>query len=64
MDVFDLLDKAMVQHNNFEPLFKLKDIHRYQMYDVSHSQMDGSAKCTVTNNINLLKNMHWYNQWF
>ena len=54
----------MVQHNNFEPLFKLKDIHRYQMYDVSHSQMDGSAKCTVTNNINLLKNMHWYNQWF
>ena len=26
--------------------------------------MDGGAKCTVTNNINLLKNVHWYNQWF
>ena len=26
--------------------------------------MDGGAKCMVTNNINLLKNVWWYNQWF
>ena len=34
------------------------------MYDIARVQMDGGAKCNVTNNINLLKNVQWYNHWF
>ena len=26
--------------------------------------MDGGAKCTVTNNLHLLKDVKWYNRWF
>ena len=64
VEVFNLPDEATVQHDNYEPLFKLKDPYKFQMYDVPHAQMDGGAKCMVTNNINLLKNVLWYNQWF
>ena len=45
-------------------LFKLEDPYKFQMYDVPQAQIDGSTKCTVTNNINLLKNVCWYNNWF
>ena len=34
------------------------------MYDVPKVQIIGGTKCTVKNNINLLKNVKWYNQWF
>ena len=34
------------------------------MYDVPRVQMDGGAKCTLINNINLLKNIWSYKQWF
>ena len=34
------------------------------MYDVPRAQIDGGLKCTVTKNINLLKNILWYNCWF
>lgn len=34
------------------------------MYGFPLAQMDSGAKCTVTNNINLLNNVMWYNQWF
>ena len=64
VEVLNLPDEATFQHNNFEPLFKLEDPYRFQMYDVPCVQMDGSAKCTVTNNINLLKDVRWYNQFF
>ena len=53
-----------MQHNNFQTLFKLEDPYKLQMYDVPVAQMDRGAKCTVTNNINLLKNVRWYDQWF
>ena len=64
VEVFDILDEATVQHDNFKPLFKLEDQYKFQMYDVPCTQIDGGAKCMVTNNINLLKNVRWYNQWF
>ena len=56
MEIFDILDEATVQHDNFQLLFKLEDPYKFKMYDVPQAQMDGGAKCTVTNNINLLKN--------
>ena len=34
------------------------------MYNLPRTQMDGGAKCTITDNINLLKNVEWYNIWF
>ena len=64
VEVYNIPDDAMVWHNNFEPLFKLGDPHKYKMYDHPWAQMDYGAKCTITNNINLLKNLQWYNQWF
>ena len=57
VEVFDLSNEAIVQHNNCQTLFKLDDIYKFQMYNILRAQMDGSAKCTVTNNINLLKNI-------
>ena len=64
VEIFNIPDEATVQHNNFKPLFKLEDPYKFKMYDVPWAQMDGGVKCTVTNNINLLKNVRWYNQWF
>ena len=57
VEVLDIPDEATVQHNNCQQLFKLEDPYKFQMYDVPRAQMDGGAKCTVTNNINLLKNV-------
>ena len=34
------------------------------MYNLLRVQMDGDAKCTVTNNLHLLKDVKWYNHWF
>lgn len=34
------------------------------MFDVPKAQMDGGSKGTVTNNINISKNIKWYNHWF
>ena len=64
VEVYDIPNNATIQHNNLEPLFKLEDPYKYKMYDLPWSQMDGGSKCTITNNINLLKNVRWYNQWF
>ena len=41
--------------DNSNPLNKLDDPNRYRMYDLPRAQMDGGAKCTVTNNLHLLK---------
>ena len=38
--------------------------NKYQMYDLPRVQMDGGEKCTIPNNINLLKDVKWYNIWF
>ena len=43
---------------------KLANPHTYHMYDLPQAQMDGGAKCTVTNNLRLLKDVKWYNRWF
>ena len=45
--------------DNSNPLNKLDDPNQYQMYDLPRAQMDGGAKCTVTNNLHLLKNVKW-----
>ena len=45
-------------------MLKLEDPYRFQIYDVTCAQIDSHAKCIVTNNISLLKNVSWYNQWF
>ena len=50
--------------DNSNPLNKLDDPNQYGMYDLPRAQMDGGAKCTVTNNLHLFKNVKWYNQWF
>ena len=34
VEIFDIPDEATMQHNNFEPLFKLEDPYKFQMYDV------------------------------
>ena len=45
------------KRDNTSPMNKLKDPHQYQMYDLPRTQMDGGVKCTVTNNLNLLKDV-------
>lgn len=62
--IFDLLDEVTIQHDNCQTLFKLKDPYKFQMYDLPWAQMDDGIKCTVTNNINLLENVRYYNWWF
>ena len=57
-------DDQTQKQNNTSPVNKLEDPHQYQMYDLPRAQMDGGAKCTVTNNLYLLKDVKWYNQWF
>ena len=63
-EVFEIPDDVTVKHNNITDLYKLEDPYWYWMYDVPQAQMNGGTKCTVTNNINLLKNIRWYNHWF
>ena len=42
----------------------MEDPFTYKMYDGIRAQMDGSTQRTVTNNPNLLKNIHWYTKTF
>ena len=46
-----------MQHNNCQTLFKLRNPCKFQMYNVPRGQMDGGVKYTVTDNINLFKNI-------
>ena len=57
-------DSATAKQNNITALNKLECPDKYKMYDLPRAQMDGGAKCTITNNINLLKNVKWYSRWF
>ena len=60
--IYDVPDDITIKHDNITDLYKLEDPYKYRMYDVPQNQMDdGGAKCTVTNNINLLKNVQRYN---
>ena len=64
VEVIILPDDQTQERNNTSPLNKLADLHKYLMYDLPRAQMDGGTKCTVTNNLHLLKDVKWYNQWF
>ena len=54
-------DDQTQKRDNTTPLNKLTNPHQYRMYDLPRAQMDGGAKCTVTNNLHLLKDVKWYN---
>ena len=55
-DVEELVvpDGATVKQNNIFDANKLESPDKNRMYDLPRAQMDGGAKCTITNNINLL----------
>ena len=65
-DVEELVvpDSATVKQNNIVDVNKLECPDKYKMYDLPRAQMDSGTKCTITNNINLLKNVKWYSRWF
>lgn len=65
-DVEELVisDNATVKQNNIFVANRLDSPDKYRTYDLPRAQMDGGAKCTITNNINLLKNVKWYSRWF
>ena len=65
-DVEELVvpDSATVKQNNIADVNKLECPDKYKTYDLPRAQMDGGAKYTITNNINLLKNVKWYSRWF
>ena len=64
VETSDVLDTATLRNSNYKTLFKLEDPYKIKMCHVLKAQMVGGAKCTVTNNINLLKNFRLYNCWF
>ena len=64
VEVVILPDDQTQKKDNISPLNKLANPHKYQMYDLPRTQMDGGTKCTVTNNLHLLKDVKWYNRWF
>ena len=58
-------DDDTVNHCNLSRLSpQLADPLSYRMYDVPRAQMDGGAKCSVTNNLLLLKHVRFYNKFF
>ena len=61
---FDIPDETTIQHSNYEMILKYEDPYKFRMYDVPRAHMGGGSKCTVTNDINILKNVQWYNCWF
>ena len=64
VELIILPDDQTQKVDNTTPLNKLLDPHKYWMYDLPREQMDGGTKCTVTNNLHLLKHVKWYSQWF
>ena len=58
-------DDDTVNHCNLSRLSQqFADPLSYRMYDVPRAQMDGGAKCSVTNNLLLLKIVRFYNKLF
>ena len=64
LETIDIPDDDTVMHSNILDIFRLEDPKMFNLYDVPRAQMDGGAKCTVTNNLNLLCKVKWYNRWF
>ena len=54
-----LSDDATQNCCNTILLYKLADPHQFQIYDFLRAQMDGDEKCTITNNLHLLKDVKW-----
>ena len=55
---------ATVTHSNILDIFQLEDPKLFNLHYVPRSQMDRASKYTVTNNLNLLCKVKWYNIWF
>ena len=55
VEVVILPDDHTQKKDNTYHLNELADPYQYQMYDLPRAQMDGGEKCTITNNLNLLK---------
>ena len=64
MEVLVLPNNATVKQNDLSDVNQLETSDKYKMYNLPRAQMDGGVKCTITDNINLLKNVIWYNRWF
>ena len=64
VEVIVLPDNATAKQDNTTDVNRLETANKYQMYDLPRTQMDGGAKCTITDNINLFKNVKWYNRRF
>lgn len=64
LEVIEIPDDATEVHSNVKDIFCLEDPKLYNLYDVPRSQMDSGAKCSVTNKLNLLCKVKWYNKWF
>ena len=57
-------DEATAIVNNLTSVNWLEDPYKYRMYDGARAQMDGGAKCTVTNKLELLHDVRFYNRRF
>ena len=57
-------EEETVVASNLSPVNWLEDPYEYSMYDGMRAQMDGGAKCTVTNMLELLHDVRFYNRIF
>ena len=57
-DTINIDDKTM-QTNSTNVL---QDVDKLCFYDDPRAQMDGSAKCSITNIIDILRNVIWFDQ--
>ena len=64
LEAIGIPDDSTVVHSNVLDIFLLEDPKLFSLYDVPRAQMDLGAKCSVTNNLNLLCKVKWYNRWF
>ena len=57
-------DESTIKTSNLSSVNWLEDPYEYKMYDGIRAQMDGGAKCTVTNKLELLHDRRFYNKFF
>ena len=56
-DTIDIEDTTMQTNSTTVP----DHVNKFSFYDDPRAQMDGGAKCSVTNIVEILRNVTWFN---
>ena len=57
-DTIDIEDTTMQTNSTTVP----DHVNKFSFYDDPHAQVDGGAKCSVTNIVEILRNITWFDQ--